>query len=127
MPGIPELEGFRSTGGNVGARTMTAREPGLVPGGSWWLSVLIVACLGLPAAHLAHDASSSGQSNEFTNSTGTAQELELAANKVRRDTGGRVLSVSPSVKGGKRGYSVRVLLEGKRVKQIFVAAEGLTE
>ena len=38
--------------------------------------------------------------------------------------GGRVLSVSPGVKNGKPGYNVRVLLEGKRVKQVFVSSEG---
>lgn len=48
--------------------------------------------------------------------------LEQAANKVRRETGGRVLSASPTVKAGKRGYDVRVLLDGKRVKKVFVDA-----
>jgi len=48
--------------------------------------------------------------------------LEQAADKVRRETGGRVLSAAPSTKGGKRGYDVRVLLDGKRVKKVFVDA-----
>src|SRR5690606_37842523 len=42
--------------------------------------------------------------------------LEQAANKVRRETGGRVLSASPIDRGGQRGYEIRVLLDGKRVK-----------
>ncbi len=50
--------------------------------------------------------------------------LEQAADKVRRKTGGRVLSATPVEKGGRRGYSVRVLLDGKRVKQYYVDADG---
>ena len=48
--------------------------------------------------------------------------LEQAADKVRRETGGRVLSAAPTKKAGKRGYEVRVLLDGKRVKKVFVDA-----
>ena len=50
--------------------------------------------------------------------------LEQAADTVRRRTGGRVLSASPVNKGGERGYNVRVLVDGKRVKQYYVDAEG---
>ncbi len=50
--------------------------------------------------------------------------LEQAANLVRRQTGGRVLSASPAERGGQRGYEVRVLLDGKRVKNVFVDREG---
>ena len=50
--------------------------------------------------------------------------LEQAADKVRRQTGGRVLSASPEEKGGRRGYSVRVLVDGKRVQQYYVDADG---
>jgi hypothetical protein len=50
--------------------------------------------------------------------------LEEAANKVRRQTGGRVLSASPSERGGRDGYDIRVLVEGKRVKNYFVDGEG---
>jgi hypothetical protein len=50
--------------------------------------------------------------------------LEQAADKVRRKTGGRVLSATPVEKGGRRGYNVRVLVDGKRVKQYYVDAEG---
>ena len=52
-----------------------------------------------------------------------AISLEQAADKVRRDTGGRVLSATPTEQAGKRGYSVRVLLDGKRVKKVFVDAQ----
>jgi len=50
--------------------------------------------------------------------------LEQAANKVRRQTGGRVLSASPSERGDREGYEIRVLLEGKRVKSYFVDGQG---
>lgn len=50
--------------------------------------------------------------------------LEQAANMVRRQTGGRVLSASPSERGGRRGYEVRVLVDGKRVKSFFVDGSG---
>ena len=50
--------------------------------------------------------------------------LEQAADTVRRRTGGRVLSATPTGKGGERGYNVRVLVDGKRVKQYYVDAEG---
>jgi len=50
--------------------------------------------------------------------------LEQAAAKVRRQTGGRVLSATPVEKGGRRGYNVRVLVDGKRVRQFYVDADG---
>jgi hypothetical protein len=50
--------------------------------------------------------------------------LEQAANAVRRETGGRVLSASPSSRGSNQGYEVRVLVDGKRVKSYFVDGEG---
>lgn len=50
--------------------------------------------------------------------------LEQAADMIRRETGGRVLSATPVDKNGQRGYTVRVLVDGKRVKQYYVDAEG---
>ena len=47
--------------------------------------------------------------------------LEQATNIVRRQTGGRVLSAAPA---GRRGYEVRVLVDGKRVKTVFVDSRG---
>ncbi len=49
--------------------------------------------------------------------------LESAADIVRRETGGRVLSVTP-LEGGHRGYRVRVLLDGGRVTTILVDPQG---
>jgi hypothetical protein len=50
--------------------------------------------------------------------------LEQAANAVRRETGGRVLSAAPVDRGGQRGYEVRVLIDGKRVKNVYVDGDG---
>lgn len=50
--------------------------------------------------------------------------LEQAANKVRRETGGRVLSASPSDRRGQSGFEIRVLVDGKRVKSYFVDSQG---
>jgi hypothetical protein len=47
--------------------------------------------------------------------------LEQATNMVRRETGGRVLSASPTDRGG---YEVRVLVDGKRVKNVHVDSDG---
>lgn len=45
-----------------------------------------------------------------------------AAAQVRRAHGGRVLSVSPSRRGDSLGYRVRVLIDGGRVKTVYVAS-----
>jgi len=50
--------------------------------------------------------------------------VETCANVVRRQTGGRVLSASPAERGGQRGCDVRVLVDGKRVKSVFVDSDG---
>ncbi len=50
--------------------------------------------------------------------------LEEATEIVRRAYGGRVLSASPTTKNGKKGYQVRVLLDGGRVKTVFVDSSG---
>ncbi|MFU8815475.1 MAG: PepSY domain-containing protein [Pseudomonadales bacterium] len=50
--------------------------------------------------------------------------LEQATNMVRRETGGRVLSATPVERGGQRGYEIRVLIDGKRVKDFFVDSDG---
>lgn len=49
---------------------------------------------------------------------------EQAAGMVQRRTGGRVLSTTPVQRGGAVGYDVRVLVDGKRVKNVFVDAQG---
>lgn len=50
--------------------------------------------------------------------------MEQATRLVQSHTGGRVLSATPVDRGGQRGYEVRVLVDGKRVKNVFVDGEG---
>lgn len=50
--------------------------------------------------------------------------VERCANIVRRETGGRVLSATPVERGGRRGCEVRVLVDGKRVRSLFVDSQG---
>ena len=50
--------------------------------------------------------------------------VERCANIVRRETGGRVLSATPVDRGGRRGCEVRVLVDGKRVRSLFVDSQG---
>jgi len=49
---------------------------------------------------------------------------EQAAGVVHRYTGGRVLSTTPAQRGGADGYDVRVLVDGKRVRNVFVDQQG---
>lgn len=46
--------------------------------------------------------------------------MEQAASMVQRQTGGRVLSTTAV----DRGFEVRVLVDGKRVKKVFVDSRG---
>jgi hypothetical protein len=57
---------------------------------------------------------------------GTAPGLsrEQAAALVQNRLGGRVLSTQPVWQGEQPGYEVRVLLDGKRVRSVYVDAEG---
>jgi uncharacterized membrane protein YkoI len=64
---------------------------------------------------------SARQPNHFVQPSGVS--LEQAADIVRRETGGRVLSATPTEQGSKHGYNIRVLLDGKRVKKVFVDAQ----
>lgn len=51
----------------------------------------------------------------------TQDEAALA---VQQQTGGRVLSTVPGYRGGATGYEVRVLVDGKRVRTVFVDRQG---
>ncbi len=85
-----------------------------------------MALLGCPGALAAPDWMGGSENplepNSLVRPPGVT--LEQAANKVRRETGGRVLSATPSEQGGRRGYEVRVLVDGKRVKNYFVDSDG---
>lgn len=48
---------------------------------------------------------------------------ETAAVIARRETDGRVLSVTP-LEGGQRGYRIRLLLDGGRVTTVLVDLQG---
>jgi hypothetical protein len=106
------------------------------PAKHWLFRSVLLLTLGavLPSQVQAADALDSGilpamliaqqaQPNHYAAPVGGIS-LEQAADKVRRKTGGRVLSATPVEKGGRRGYNVRVLVDGKRVKQYYVDAEG---
>lgn len=91
------------------------------------LGALVVLGLLAPGAALAapdwaRGAQEQLEPNNLTRPPGIT--LEQAANMVRRQTGGRVLSASPSSRGGNQGYEVRVLEDGKRVKSYFVDGDG---
>ena len=93
-----------------------------VPSLSKWLLWLVLV---LPVSSLAAPADFFEKADKPTQFAAPAAiSLEQAADKVRRETGGRVLSATPTEQGGRRGYSVRVLLDGKRVKKVFVDAQG---
>jgi len=87
-----------------------------------WLFVLVFvlpfSCLPMEAY-----AQQSKQSYNYTKQGGVS--VEQAAAMVRRETGGRVLSAKPVKNNGERGYNVRVLIDGKRVKQYYVDSDGL--
>ena len=100
----------------------TGRNPGRRPR-LWLLRTVLVLplCLLTPLAMPAYGQQA--QPQYYTKPAGGIT-LEQAADAVRRHTGGRVLSAEPVTKGGQRGYNVRVLVDGKRVKQYYVDAEG---
>lgn len=98
-----------------------------VPGARRAAVVLLALTLVVPALAGAAPDWRRGVQEQLEPSTlvrPSSISLEQAANKVRRETGGRVLSASASERGGERGYDIRVLLEGKRVKSYFVDGDG---
>ena len=100
------------------------RKPGLHERGVtrlvFWLVAALPLCL---AAGLPAHAGQQARPQHYASPVGGIS-LEQAADKVRRKTGGRVLSATPVEKGGRRGYNVRVLVDGKRVRQYYVDADG---
>jgi hypothetical protein len=79
---------------------------------SWVLAALLLAT---PVATIA-----APQSYAQTEGIGSGE----AAERVRALYGGRVISVSPANRGGVQGYIVRVLVDGGRVKTVFVDSRG---
>jgi uncharacterized membrane protein YkoI len=78
--------------------------------------------LVLPLALGSATAVAQSQTYNYTKQGGIS--VEQAAAMVRRETGGRVLSANPVKSNGQRGYNIRVLIDGKRVKKYYVDAEG---
>lgn len=89
-----------------------------------WSVLCSLLLLLLAGAVFAEPAQAGQQAQPQHYAPPVGISLEQAADKVRRQTGGRVLSASPEEKGGRRGYNVRVLVDGKRVKQYYVDADG---
>lgn len=102
------------------ARNLLALNPNR-SGYRFWLLMLVFV---LPFSLCSPSAlgQQSGQSYNYTKQGGIS--VEQAAAMVRRETGGRVLSAKPVKNNGERGYNVRVLIDGKRVKQYYVDSEG---
>ena len=84
------------------------------------LLLALSASLAMPAAQAQQGRN---ELNNFSRGAGGIS-IEQASATARRHTGGRVLQVKPVKRGGERGYSVRVLIDDKRVKQYYVDSQG---
>jgi uncharacterized membrane protein YkoI len=51
-----------------------------------------------------------------------ALSLNDAASRAQRTFGGQVISITPAEQDGRRGWRVKILLDGGRVKTVFVDA-----
>ena len=91
--------------------------------GSRTRSRLVLLILLLPFSMLAI-AAPAQQPQSYNYSKQGGISVEQAAAMVRRETGGRVLSANPVKNNGQRGYNIRVLIDGKRVKQYYVDDQG---
>ncbi len=80
----------------------------------------LLICLPLAAA------AAERESTQRTLAPQPSVSQDRAVNLVREEVDGRVLSVIP-VEGGRRGYEVRVLLEGGRIQTIRVGPRGRLE
>lgn len=99
------------------------QKSGLKVTGSGVRRWLLTLALVLPFAMFSAAApAQQQQSYNYTKQGGIS--VEQAAAMVRRETGGRVLSANPVKNNGQRGYSIRVLIDGKRVKQYYVDDQG---
>jgi hypothetical protein len=109
---------------------MTARSPGIsLAAARWLLPALLIQCVAGPAFAASPffrgpipEAQPLVQPQSLVQPAGVSRED--AAGLVQRQTGGRVLSTTPAQRGGANGYDVRVLVDGKRVKDVFVDDRG---
>jgi len=102
-----------------GARQAKAGRAGLMLA---LLVLLSVAAAGQAASAQFGGQRPGGEPQHITRPPGVS--MEQAASMVQRQTGGRVLSAAPAERGGAQGYEVRVLVDGKRVKKVFVDGQG---
>jgi len=103
------------------------------PSCSKWL-LLLVLVLPLSATKLSADvllnsianvsvfAGAAAQNKLVDNQPGIS--IEKATEIARGAFGGRVLSAVPVNRGDKRGFEVRMLLNGKKVKKVFIDHRG---
>jgi len=90
----------------------------------WLLICVLAAPLAVPSAEAARSpmARQAGEPQGFVRPAGIS--MEQAASMVQRRTGGQVLSTTRVERGGREGYEVRVLVDGKRVRKMFVDGQG---
>ncbi len=86
-----------------------------------WIALVVMMIPLIAGAGPADVFEKAMEPNRFAPPPGIS--MEQAADMVRRDTGGRVLSATPTERGDRRGYEIRVLLDGKRVKKVFVDSQ----
>ncbi len=103
------------------------------PSCSKWL-LLLVLVLPLSFANVSADvrlnvvanvsvfAGAATQNTLVANQPGIS--IEKATEIARGTFGGRVLSAVPVKRGDKRGFEVRMLLDGKKVKKVFIDHQG---
>ncbi len=97
------------------------------------LLFLAMAALSLPATAFDPEDWLDGAGNAATTadlvqrnslvSQPSLSAAQAAASVRAQQGGGRVLSVSPVNRGGLNGYRVRILIDGGRVKTIFVGEQ----
>ena len=103
------------------------------PSSSKWLLLLVLVLplsstnghadgLVNAVANVSVFAGAATQNTLVTNQPGIS--IEQATAIVRDSFGGRVLSAVPVKRGDKRGYEVRMLLDGKKVKKVFIDSQG---
>ena len=86
----------------------------------WGLLAVFLMCLPLAAGAAERESAQRTLAPQPNVSEDHAVDL------VREEVDGRVLSVFP-IDGGRRGYQVRVLLEGGRIETIRVDPQGHLE
>lgn len=119
----PNKSGLRPAGGNNNRRVARYRPGGSGRRGRWGSALLFVLTLLVinGAAPIARGAEKAPVAKSL--SAQPAMTPESAATSARRETGGRVLSVTP-LAGGQQGYRVRLLLDGGRVTTVLVGSRG---